>query len=93
MAANQNQKEYWLQQAQDASILLGRTTRSTLSEVVQTFNSLNLGSVLIDADLTGTRWEGLTAADFVAACSSLQAFEAWIDAGHDDNLEKIIVGE
>ena len=56
----------------------------------QKWNSRGYGSgganEIVLADYAGTQYEGLTIAQITAGQTSMDSFETWIDAGHDDNF-------
>jgi len=60
----------------------------------QKWSSLALGSgganEFIQADIDATVFSGLTVADLTATVTTAQAYETWFDAGHDDNMRKIM---
>ncbi len=66
--------------------------REDCKEVLQVWNSNTMGAgganEFVDADLTGTQFEGRTAADVIAAMGTIEAFETFYDAGQDDNMTK-----
>jgi len=71
--------------------------RTQAREAVQKWNSLGFASgganEFVQSDIDGPTGEypfaGLTVAELTACVTTLIAFETWVDAGHDDNLQKI----
>jgi len=59
----------------------------------QKWNSLAFGSgganEFVAADLTGSLFDGLGITNLTNVVTTLQAFETWFNAGHDDNIEKV----
>jgi len=85
MSMVSNQKEAWFdavsQLADDFDELLGKAR-----SISAFFHDNSMGSggtnELIDADTTGTRYEGVSAAQMAAAGVTVtEAFDAWYDSG------------
>lgn len=62
--------------------------------IAQKYASLGLGSgganELMQADLDAmSGFSGLTVAEYTACITTAEAYETWINAGHDDNMQKI----
>lgn len=80
---------------QDETVLATRIVqlRADILAHTQKWNSRGYvaggANPIIVADYAGTAYEGLTVAEITAGQTTLAAFETWINAGHDDNLEKL----
>jgi len=85
-----SQKQEWLKRARTAAQVL-IDAREVIRPVMQDWNSRSYLSGLIEANYAGTEFEGLTKAQLDDVATSLDAFETWIDTGHDDNLSKITI--
>jgi hypothetical protein len=60
----------------------------TLNGLRQEYDALNLGSILVDADFVGDN-AGITAAQLVAAYSSVAAIQSLLASGHNTNLNTV----
>lgn len=70
-------------------------TRVRSAEVIQTWNSLGMTigganeMTQVDLDAAGSPFNGLTVAQFTAVITTFNAYEAFMAAGHADNLQQI----
>lgn len=87
-----DQKIQYITDMRNLSDLFALVRRNS-AEMVQKWNSLGLGAgnpkAIVDADMVGTSYDGLTADDITGCVTTAIAFELWVNAGHDDNLAKI----
>ena len=86
-----SQKTQWLADAR-AAAQRAVNLRAEIGALIQQWNSdgyLHAETGLIEADYTGTVFEGLTKAQLDLVASTFAAYETWINAGHDDILAKI----
>lgn len=53
------------------------------------YDALDLGSAIIDSDVSAAGLSGVTAIDFISAVGSMDTIYNLFDSGHDTNLFKI----
>jgi len=93
MALINDQKSQFLTDMRALAELLD-LVRKKAKELDQKWNSLAFGSgganEFVDGDMTGTTYDGLGVTALTACVTSVQGFETWYNAGHDDNMQKIM---
>jgi len=80
-----NKEAFVVELQQSAAVFLAAVHR--LRAIQTQYNALDLGSIITDADMPAE--SGLTAADVIAAMSSIAAVEALLVQGHNTNLYKL----
>ena len=83
MAMIENQKQAMFQKASDLAVAYDSLLKEARA-LASFFHDNGMGSggvnELVDADLEGTEWDGVTASQMKAACVTVQeAFATWYD--------------
>jgi hypothetical protein len=89
MAAIDKQKTRYLEGQQTIKQMFDEL-REKVRQLTQNWNSNGLATAFQIEDLAGD-WAGLVVQDIIDGQTTIQAFETWFDAGHDDNMEQIYV--
>jgi hypothetical protein len=91
MAMQDKQKLTWMEEAKNMAERF-QTLRRDAQNAMQKWSARSYSSAetgMKPADFTGTDFDGMAANDISGLTTTLNAFEVWIDGGHDDNLSKI----